>query len=156
IRRWVEDAGGPEQALATGALHRNAIERQLLIISEAAIRLHRDSTFPLQFAPDFDWAGARGIGNVLRHRYDAIDPAIIIGVLTVQLPLLDVVCEVALASNYRVPARRRSHCRNSSFHRFSEIITPPRASAPAALRTVSATSSPSGKAASSSRPRRCR
>ena len=71
----------------------------MLTISEAAIRLHHlDPTLLTTLAPDFDWSGARGIGNVLRHRYDAIDTSVIAEVLTARLPQLRVVCEAALSS----------------------------------------------------------
>jgi len=78
IRRWVSDAGGPGKALYDDELVRSAIERQLMIISEAAIRLIRIEGLDIDdFVPGIDWSGIRGIGNVLRHRYDDLDHGII-------------------------------------------------------------------------------
>lgn len=72
-QQWSVAAGGVDAAMAD-ALVRSAIERQLLVISEAAIRLDQhDNGLAEQLAPEIDWAGVRGIGNVLRHRYDDID-----------------------------------------------------------------------------------
>jgi uncharacterized protein with HEPN domain len=39
IQAWVDQAGGVESAIYGDALVRSAIERQLLVISEAAVRL---------------------------------------------------------------------------------------------------------------------
>ena len=78
IRRWIQHAGGPEQALRNDELVRSAVERQLLIISEAAIRASRIEGLDIDdIAPGIDWAGVRGIGNVLRHRYDDLDHEVI-------------------------------------------------------------------------------
>jgi len=78
ILRWVQDAGGPEKALVGDELVRSAVERQLLIISEAAIRVSRIEGLEIDhIAPEIDWSGIRGIGNVLRHRYDDINEEII-------------------------------------------------------------------------------
>jgi len=54
-----------------------AIERQLLVISEAAIRLDRlDATAARRLAPGVDWAGIRGIG-----KYDDLDASILVDVV---------------------------------------------------------------------------
>jgi uncharacterized protein with HEPN domain len=45
-----------------------AVERKLLLISEAAIRLGADAD---RLCPGLPWHNIRGIGNWLRHRYDA-------------------------------------------------------------------------------------
>jgi uncharacterized protein with HEPN domain len=47
-----------------------AVERKLLVISEAAIRLKDDAS---RLCPDVPWPEIRGIGNWLRHRYDRVD-----------------------------------------------------------------------------------
>jgi uncharacterized protein with HEPN domain len=47
-----------------------AVERKLLIISEAAIRLGEDAE---RLCPGLPWQNIRGIGNWLRHRYDRVD-----------------------------------------------------------------------------------
>jgi uncharacterized protein with HEPN domain len=47
-----------------------AVERKLLLISEAAVRLGEDAE---RLCPDLPWQNIRGIGNWLRHRYDRVD-----------------------------------------------------------------------------------
>ena len=97
IRTWVEDAGGADQAIYHNALVRSAIERQLLLLSEAAIRLHKlDPEAAPRLAPTIDWAGVRGIGNFIRHKYDNLDTQIIIDVLTGRLAELDAAVERAI------------------------------------------------------------
>ena len=47
-----------------------AVERKLLVISEAAIRLKENAS---RLCPGVPWPEIRGIGNWLRHRYDRVD-----------------------------------------------------------------------------------
>ena len=47
-----------------------AVERKLLIVSEAAMRLGEDAE---RLCPGLPWHNIRGIGNWLRHRYDRVD-----------------------------------------------------------------------------------
>jgi len=47
-----------------------AVERKLLVISEAAIRLGEEAE---ALCPGLPWRDIRGIGNWLRHQYDAVD-----------------------------------------------------------------------------------
>ena len=47
-----------------------AVERKLLIISEAAIRLQDSADV---FCPGIPWRDIRGSGNWLRHQYDSVD-----------------------------------------------------------------------------------
>ena len=47
-----------------------AVERKLLLVSEAAIRLGEDAE---RLCPGLPWHNIRGIGNWLRHRYDRVD-----------------------------------------------------------------------------------
>ena len=44
-----------------------AVERKLLLMSEAAVRLGEDAD---RLCPGLPWHNIRGIGNWLRHRYD--------------------------------------------------------------------------------------
>jgi uncharacterized protein with HEPN domain len=81
IKRWVAQAGGIERALSHDVLIRSAIERQFLIISEAAIRLHKLDPSAQELAPQIDWSGVRGIGNFIRHKYDDLEAGIIADVL---------------------------------------------------------------------------
>lgn len=52
----------------------DAVERQLLKIAEAAVRL---DTLAETDLPDQPWRQIRGLGNRLRHEYDNIDGALI-------------------------------------------------------------------------------
>jgi uncharacterized protein with HEPN domain len=52
----------------------DAVERCLLRISEAARKL---ADFLEEIAPEQPWSDVRAVGNVLRHEYDAVDPAVI-------------------------------------------------------------------------------
>lgn len=47
-----------------------AVERKLLVISEAAIRLGKEADTRVPGAP---WRDIRGLGNWLRHQYDRIE-----------------------------------------------------------------------------------
>lgn len=47
-----------------------AVERKLLPVSEAAMRLGEDAE---RLCPGLPWHNVRGIGNWLRHRYDRVD-----------------------------------------------------------------------------------
>jgi uncharacterized protein with HEPN domain len=98
IQAWVEEAGGAEQVILRDLKARSAIERQLLIISEAAIRLDRlDPTAAPRLAPSVDWSGIRGIGNFIRHKYDDLDTSILIDVISNRLTELRQACLHALA-----------------------------------------------------------
>ena len=52
-------------------LTRDAVERCLLRISEAARKLEGIVD---KIASDQPWADIRALGNVIRHEYDAVDP----------------------------------------------------------------------------------
>ena len=47
-----------------------AVERKLLVISEAAVRLGESAE---TLCPGIPWRDIRGIGNWLRHQYDRIN-----------------------------------------------------------------------------------
>jgi uncharacterized protein with HEPN domain len=64
-------------------LLRRAAERALLIISEAAKALPNDLT---DRYPKIDWRGVRGLGDVLRHDYERVDPDTLWEILTEKLP----------------------------------------------------------------------
>lgn len=72
----------------------DAVERCLLRIAEAAVKL---GNFAEEWVPGHDWAGVRGIGNVLRHEYDGVDPSVIWTVVADDLPPLLRDIEAALA-----------------------------------------------------------
>jgi uncharacterized protein with HEPN domain len=92
-----EEAGGAEQAILRDLKARSAIERQLLIISEAAIRLDKlDPAAAPRLAPSVDWSGVRGIGNFIRHKYDDLDTSILVDVIGNRLTELRQACLHAL------------------------------------------------------------
>ena len=97
MKQWTVDAGGPEQAIYHNALVRSAIERQILVLSEAAVRLHKlDPDAASRLAPDIDWPGIRGMGNFIRHKYDDLDTQTIVDVLTNRLDQLDAAAAQAI------------------------------------------------------------
>jgi uncharacterized protein with HEPN domain len=98
IETWVADIGDVSTVMADD-MARSAIERQLLVISEAAIRLQRiDGDITQKLAPEIDWPGVRGMGNVIRHRYDDLDFELVADVITDKLKPLRSACEKALAT----------------------------------------------------------
>ncbi|HEX4157190.1 MAG TPA: HepT-like ribonuclease domain-containing protein [Rhizomicrobium sp.] len=98
ILTWIEEAGGAEEAMLRNPLVRSGVERQILVISEAANRLYGvDPLIAPKLAPDIDWAGIRGIGNFIRHKYDDLDTAILVDVITNRLEPLRMAVERAMA-----------------------------------------------------------
>lgn len=71
-----------------------AVERKLLIISEAAVRLGDDAE---ALCPGIPWRDIRGIGNWLRHQYDRVNPESVWITVTEDLPPLKAAVEKALA-----------------------------------------------------------
>src|SRR5258708_3856693 len=97
IKKWIGQAGGVDAAIYHDLLIRSAIERQLLVISEAAIRMHKiDPVAGPTLAPDVDWPGIRGIGNFIRHKYDDLDASVLTDVLSNRLENLRVAAECVL------------------------------------------------------------
>ncbi|MGJ3233200.1 MAG: HepT-like ribonuclease domain-containing protein [Oceanicaulis sp.] len=89
IEEFVREAGGLESSLKRDTLHRDAIERRLLIIAEAAAKLRgRVETK----APEIDWNAIRGMGNQIRHAYDDVDTEILRAVLVGHLEPLKRAC----------------------------------------------------------------
>jgi uncharacterized protein with HEPN domain len=73
-----------------------AVERKMLIISEAAIRL-KDNAETL--CPGVSWRDIRGIGNWLRHQYDRVEVETIWNTIQDDLPPLKAAVEKALAQS---------------------------------------------------------
>lgn len=67
----------------------DAVERCLSRISEVAVKL---GDLAPQLVPEMPWADIRGIGNHLRHGYDAISPDRIWLTLRSDLPGLRAAC----------------------------------------------------------------
>ena len=63
-----------------------AVERALLIVSEAAKSLPRDLTARY---PEVDWRGVCGLGDVLRHDYQSVDADVIWAIWTDKVPHLE-------------------------------------------------------------------
>jgi uncharacterized protein with HEPN domain len=94
IRAYVADVGGVDALVRDKYLHRDAVERQLLVVSEAATKL-RGQVDALE--PGVDWDAIRGIGNFIGHNYDRVDDEIVRQVLLVELDPLAEACERLLA-----------------------------------------------------------
>jgi uncharacterized protein with HEPN domain len=72
----------------------SAVERQMQIITEAAVRLGEDAE---ALCPGLDWRGYRGMGNILRHEYHRVDDKIVWDTVKVELPPLKSAVLLALA-----------------------------------------------------------
>jgi uncharacterized protein with HEPN domain len=70
-----------------------AVERKLLIVSEAATRLGEQAT---SMCPEIPWRDMRGIGNWLRHQYDRVEIETIWNSVQEDLPPLKEAVEKAL------------------------------------------------------------
>ena len=73
---------------------RDAVERCLVRISEAAKKL---GAVMEERQPKVSWRGIRGLGNVLRHEYDAVDDATIQRIVEQELGPLRQACIDELA-----------------------------------------------------------
>jgi uncharacterized protein with HEPN domain len=82
----LKDALSDERTLA-------AVERKLLVISEAAVRLGTDAE---SLCPNQPWREIRGLGNWLRHEYDKISFARLRDIVQNDLPELKAAVEKAL------------------------------------------------------------
>jgi len=72
---------------------KSAVERQLQILAEAAIRLG-EVDGPRLIGPE--WKGYCNMGNILRHAYHRVDDTIIWDTVQKELPLLEAVVQKAL------------------------------------------------------------
>jgi uncharacterized protein with HEPN domain len=70
-----------------------AVERKLLTIGEAAVRLGREAP---SIVPEIPWRPVRDLGNLLRHEYDKVDLTIIWQTVTDDLPGLKAAVQRAL------------------------------------------------------------
>jgi uncharacterized protein with HEPN domain len=71
-----------------------AVERKLLLISEAALRLGDQGP---ALCPGLPWENIRGIGNWLRHQYDRVDVETVWRTVAGDLPKLKVSVQRALS-----------------------------------------------------------
>ncbi len=95
IQQFVDDAGSVEAAMYKSHLHRMAIERMLLIIAEAATKL---GALTQDMAPEIPWDEVRGIGNYIRHNYDALNDQMLFETVREDLRPLRAACERALGT----------------------------------------------------------
>jgi uncharacterized protein with HEPN domain len=93
IRRFT--AGLDEKAFKGDELVIAAVERCVSRISEAATRL--GDTAP-DVTPNLPWDQIRKIGNHLRHAYDAVNLDTIWEIVAVDLDVLELACNQALAT----------------------------------------------------------
>lgn len=74
----------------------SAVERQVQVITEAAVRLgERAETL----VPGPDWKGFRGMGNILRHAYHRIDDELVWNSAKDELPTMKVAILKCLKSS---------------------------------------------------------
>jgi uncharacterized protein with HEPN domain len=78
-------AGMDYEAYRSDRKTSSAVERELQIITEAAIRLGSDAE---ELCPGPDWKGFRGMGNILRHEYHRVDGEIVWDTVKAELPPL--------------------------------------------------------------------
>ena len=86
-------AGLDREAFAADLLRRDAVERCLERICEAAIRLADRAA---ELAPNQPWRDIRGMGNQLRHAYDRINFDILWYTIRDRLPSLKTDAQQAL------------------------------------------------------------
>ncbi|WP_127075804.1 HepT-like ribonuclease domain-containing protein [Rhodomicrobium lacus] len=79
-------AGLDEGSFLTDARTRDAVERCLQRLIEALDRIRKRGDEGV--IPGLPWAGIQGLGNRLRHEYDAIDGAQIWAIVKEDLPSL--------------------------------------------------------------------
>jgi uncharacterized protein with HEPN domain len=75
---------------------RSAVERELQIITEAAIRLGDEAETLCPGPPD--WQGFRGMGNILRYVYHRVDDEIVWNTVKEELPPMRTAVSNALRS----------------------------------------------------------
>lgn len=85
----------PETFAASYVLRRTT-EHAVLIISEAVRTLPQEL---IDRYPGPAWSNIRGIGNVLRHDYFAVEPPVLWNILTTHLPPLATVVEAMIAES---------------------------------------------------------
>jgi uncharacterized protein with HEPN domain len=90
------------KTLQDNPMARDAVERCLERIAEAARKL--GPRFDGAMPADVDLHGVRQFGSVMRHDYDAVDPAVIWNVVAVELPKLKAAFQ-ALQEQHPMPEK---------------------------------------------------
>jgi uncharacterized protein with HEPN domain len=88
------------QAFAGDGLRRDAVERCLERICEAA---HRLGPKAAELMPDQPWADIRGMGNQLRHAYDRVGLDVVWNTVLYDVPRLAADAQRALAELGNAP-----------------------------------------------------
>ncbi|MGU3536697.1 HepT-like ribonuclease domain-containing protein [Methylobacterium sp. A54F] len=83
-------------SFAASYVMRRTTEHAILIISEAVRALPQDM---IDRHPGPAWPEIRGIGNVLRHDYFAVEPPVLWNILTLHLPPLADAIEAMIAAS---------------------------------------------------------
>ncbi len=95
-------AGASRESFLESYVLRRTTEHAVLIISEAV------KAVPIELTdrhPGPPWADIRGIGNILRHDYYAVDPLVLWNILTVHLPILAPVIDRMIADIQNLTGR---------------------------------------------------
>ena len=90
IEHYVKKAGGADLLVTVEDEFHDAVERRLLIISEAVVKL---GTSVETREPSIPWKDIRGLGNSLRHNYDGVNDELIKDILENDLHPLAEACE---------------------------------------------------------------
>ena len=69
----------------------DAVERCLMRLTEAAIRIGEARM--AEIVPDTPIHQVRGLGNLLRHAYDGVDPVVVWATVVDDLPMFRAACE---------------------------------------------------------------
>jgi len=104
LEEILETISGVEAAVGTKSfeafqrdwLLQRGVERALEIVSEAVRHVPDEM---LATRPEIPWADIKAIGNIIRHEYHRVDPAIVWSVVVDDLPGLKAAI-TALASRY--------------------------------------------------------
>jgi uncharacterized protein with HEPN domain len=83
----------------TDAMLYDAVERCVAVITEAVIRLGPERLPAI--APDVPFHAVKSLGNLLRHAYRRIDPAVIWKTVKEDVPALSEACRHALGAEDR-------------------------------------------------------
>lgn len=95
IRGVADTVGGAQFETYAAVYHmERTVERAVQIISEAVRALPPEM---IARYPAIEWAKIAGIGNILRHEYERVDPQTMWEIATVKLPELEKVIERMLA-----------------------------------------------------------
>ena len=93
-------AGMDFDAFQRDGLRQRAVTYSLQCISEAAVKLGAHAE---EHAPEVNWAGTRGFGNVARHEYGMVNLEIVWEIVQLHLPGLIKACRRIIAELEAAP-----------------------------------------------------